>query len=290
MLDELDALSALEAHGTMGKAANRLRITQSAISKRISLLAERVGVPLIERDGRRVRLTAHGAALLDRARPLAAELREAVFAPSAESGGRLVVGVSESVLASWGPSVFARVRAQVPTVEVTWAAHRSLVAIERVRAGECHVAVCAGVKKPAGDLSQLHLADEPYVLLANRKTPSLRRNAARPLQVITIEEGSASWQSMRRSLGKLRRAGYAIEVVSRVQSFAAVVQLSLAGFGVGLAPRGIARALGAKHICKLPTRGVHRPIVLVGRPRTMARSGVAQWTASLAAEMSKRFA
>ncbi len=275
MLDELDALAALDMDKTMGQAANRLRITQSAISKRIGALSERVGVALLERDGRRVRLTPAAVALLERTRPLVRELRETLAAPGADSGGRLIIGVSESVLASWGPTIFAQVRERLPLIEVSWAAHRSLVAIERVRAGECHVALCAGGVRTGAELAHVALGNEPCVLVASEPLPRLTKRSI--IEVITIEEGSASWQSMRVQLRRLRQAGYRITVSSRVQSFAAVTQLSLAGFGLGLVPIGIARALSSRHFKPLPASGVSRPISLFARPRTLARSAVSQW-------------
>src|SRR5262245_62478904 len=75
MLEGLEALSALARFGTVSEAATRLRLTQSAVSKRLQSLQRAVGFPLIEPDGRRVRLTARGLDFVERARPLVAELR-----------------------------------------------------------------------------------------------------------------------------------------------------------------------------------------------------------------------
>ena len=284
MLDELDALFALADYGTMTRAANRLRVTQSAISKRVAALSERVGTSLIEPDGRRVRLTPAGLALSVRTRPLVSELREAVAAPAAESGERISLGVSESILASWGPRILARVSAKVTDVDLEFAAYRSLVAIERVRAGEYHLALCAGASHGTGDLSERPLADEPMVLVG-AEVPRLRRG--RTLDVITIEQGSASWRSMAPQLHKLRRDGYELRVARTVQGFAAVVQLARAGFGVGLAPLGIASALGAKR-ARLPGPGMSRPISVFARGRTLARAGVGRWLEALSSEVETK--
>ena len=278
MVDDIEALAALADAGTMTRAATRLRITQSAISKRIAALTDRVGVPLIERDGRRVRLTAAGRQLLARARPLIAELRAAVAVPAAETGGRIAVGVSESVLASWGPALLARVSAAVPEIELELSAHRSLVVIERVRAGEYHLALCAGALSAVGDLSQILLAHEPLVLIppAGKRLRRVRGEH----RVITIEPGSASWKAMRPQLRHLRAAGVDLEVERTVQSFTSVVQLARAGFGTGLAPVGVARALGAR-TTRLPPPGVTRPIAVFARAATLGRSAVSAWIAAL---------
>lgn len=278
MIDDLEALAALADAGTMTAAANRLRVTQSAVSKRIAALTDRVGVPLIERDGRRVRLTATARDLLGRTRPLVAELRAAVADPAAETGGRIVLGVSESILASWGPGLLAAVNAALPDVELVFAAHRSLVAIERVRAGEYHLALCAGALRGVGDLSQIPLGSEPMVLVP-AEGRRLRRADRR--SVITIEPGSASWQAMRPQLARLRRQGVDIEVVRTVQSFTSVVQLARAGFGTGLAPAGVTSALGARNTRPLPDPGVSRPIALFARAATLSSRAVAAWIEAL---------
>jgi len=48
MLEGIDALIALERFGTVSEAAVRLRLTQSAISKRIQALQRTVGFRLVE--------------------------------------------------------------------------------------------------------------------------------------------------------------------------------------------------------------------------------------------------
>ncbi len=58
MINYLEALLALERTGTISEAAAQLRLTQSAVSKRIQALQNEVQFKVIEPDGRRVRLTA----------------------------------------------------------------------------------------------------------------------------------------------------------------------------------------------------------------------------------------
>ena len=134
MFDQIETLSTLAATGTMTRTATHLRITQSTVSKRIAALEREVGQPLTEAHGRGVRLTPAGHRLLERAAPLVASLRHALREEEVHHSGRLAIGVSESILAAWGPRILARVRPVVPEVELEINAHRSPVAIERVRA------------------------------------------------------------------------------------------------------------------------------------------------------------
>jgi DNA-binding transcriptional LysR family regulator len=65
-------LAAYDA-GTFAGAADRLRLSQQAISKSIARLESQLGVRLFERDGRRVRPTAYAELFLPHARTIAAE-------------------------------------------------------------------------------------------------------------------------------------------------------------------------------------------------------------------------
>jgi DNA-binding transcriptional LysR family regulator len=75
MLEGIEALIALEKYGTVSEAAIRMRLTQSAVSKRIHALQDELKVKLVEPDGRRVRLTADGYQFLNKARPLIIEIK-----------------------------------------------------------------------------------------------------------------------------------------------------------------------------------------------------------------------
>ena len=75
MISGIEALVALEQTGTISEAAARLRLTQSAISKRLQALQDELGFKVIEADGRRVKITHRGQLFLDKAKPLVADLK-----------------------------------------------------------------------------------------------------------------------------------------------------------------------------------------------------------------------
>lgn len=67
-LDQLQSFCAIADCGSFTEAARRVNKTQSAVSMQIKRLEERLGQPLLTRDGRGVALTEHGEALYARAR------------------------------------------------------------------------------------------------------------------------------------------------------------------------------------------------------------------------------
>lgn len=271
MIEQLEALAALAAEGTMGKAGTRLRISQSAVSKRIATLEGYLRRKLIEPQGRRVVLTLAGVRLLQRVGPLLDELRGALAEEEAQGGGHLTLGVSESVLASWGAGLLAAVRDGVEGLSLELHTHRSPVVLERVLAGEYLLGICAGLGEAGPELVGELLVEEPMVLVSSGlgALPGPTPGAGAPgLPVVTIEPRSLTWASLAPRAQEL-----GLEVERTLESFFAVAQTAVAGFGHGLVPLGVVRALKLpEHSWSLlPDPGLTRPVTLVGRRSTLAR-------------------
>jgi DNA-binding transcriptional LysR family regulator len=195
----------------------------------------------------------------------------------------MVLGVSESLLASWAPEALSAVLRELPGIELKLNAHRSPVAVDLVRAGEYALALVAGHADIAPDLCAEQLGVEPMVLIASRRErPKLRRGKS--IEVLTIEPQSATWRSLKEGLQTLKRErGLEFEVVHTLQSFSAIVQMARAGFGHALVPLGIARAMGvtAANIVQLPAPGLARAISIFGRKTAFQRPEVAALTRAL---------
>src|SRR5579864_638354 len=106
-----------------GRAAERLGIAQPALSQQIRRLEQELGVVLLERTRRRVRLTQPGAVFLESARATLAEASQAIRAvQQAARGetGNLAVGFVTSALYGVFPDVVRVFRQRYPDV------HRAL--------------------------------------------------------------------------------------------------------------------------------------------------------------------
>jgi len=289
LIANLEALAALADEGTMGKAAIRLRLTQSAVSKRIAALENELDKRLVERHGRRLRLTPAGVRLLEKTGPLVSALRQAALEESAPAGGRIVLGVSESLLTSWVPALLQRVRRCLPDLDLVLNAHRSPVALERVRAGEYMLALCAGIAADLPDLKVFPLGQEPMVVVPSG-LKKLRLEQGAPLRVITIESNAATWSCLEAPLRRAKQQwGFAVEVQSTLQSFTCIAQLARNGHGHGLVPLGVARALGLneRRLFRLP--GLTRPVGLAGRATVMAAPLVASFCTALRENMGEEW-
>lgn len=80
-LNLLTALDALLAEGSVARAAERLRLSESAMSRTLARLRQATGDPLLVRAGRTMVPTPHALALRDRVRELAQDAR-AVLQPA----------------------------------------------------------------------------------------------------------------------------------------------------------------------------------------------------------------
>jgi len=281
MLEPLETLVVLAEAGTMTRAAVRLRISQSAVTKRVASLEAELGVGLVERVGRNVRLTQAGQELIQRTRPLLSELREALSGQRQVARGQITLGVSESILTSWGPRVLARVRRALPDLTLSLYTHRSPVAIDRVRAGELTLGLVAGSFGEGDALWCDRVLDEPMVLVSDAGPPSITRRA--PLRVTTIERHSETLRALGPQLKALAKRGIVLEVERELQSFAAIVQLSRAGFGLALVPAPLALALGVPSALQraFPKPGLTRPVSLIGQKSALSRPTVAAFRSAL---------
>ena len=273
MFDNLQALVALSETGTMSSAATRLRVSQSAVSKRIKSLEDSLGKDLVERDGRYVRFTQEGLRLLQRSRPLLTELREVLADEVTESKGTVVVAVSESILYSWGAKALARAKQALPQMELVIHSHRCRVALDRVRAGEYMLAVTPGQSEHAPDLHPEHIGEEPMVIIPKSLKPfRICKNQAIPL--LSCELTDSTWASITQRVKRYeKRTGIKLKVEQTIQTFSAVAKLAEAGFGHGIVPMGVANTFGfsEKEILKFPYGGISRPISIVGRRSTIAK-------------------
>src|SRR5262249_3507497 len=138
-LNHLAIFHAVAQTGSMTGGAERLGISQPAVSKQVQEFEKVLGVHLFDRIGRRVHLSQAGEVLADHARrlfALAQEAEEAVAEVRAVGRGRLVIGASTTIGTYLLPGVVAEFWRRYPNVEVlveienTEQVHRRLVGRE----------------------------------------------------------------------------------------------------------------------------------------------------------------
>lgn len=127
-VDSVQAFVAIADFQSFTRAAEALGRTQGAISVKLKRLEDRIGLRLIERTPRSVRLSAQGAVFLDGARKFLAAHERAVASLS-EGRRRFVLGIAAHVAGPELTTLLARLGAHDPglTIEVRLDNSRTLL-------------------------------------------------------------------------------------------------------------------------------------------------------------------
>lgn len=268
MLLELETLIALSHHHTMTQTATYLRISQSAVSKRIASLEAQVGHLLVDRTGRRIKLTREAEALVAQAAPLISQISELTKSVQHRPRTPLVaLGVAESVLIGWFSAFLAGYTQNLTEWQLEYHAHRSPVVLDHVLAGRYPFGIVAGEPGHSGELIVEPLVSEALVVVSGK--PLIADEVA----VTTIEKGAFSHRYLEEPL-QLRVDDHprkpALKVCGHLESFAVIATMAKEGVIAGVIPKPLVTALG------IPSRFVRyhlakpRPISLICRKRTFA--------------------
>jgi DNA-binding transcriptional LysR family regulator len=243
-LIDLAAVVALAETLHFGRAADRLHVSQPALSKRIRKLEDRIGGALLVRRYRDVRLTEAGRVLAERGRQL---LREsaAAFALSQRAArgeaGRLRIGFGIASVLGLLPEVLLRFRRSHPDVQLELRDMSTPDQLEALAAGEIDVGF---VRLPVAGhrLVVRPVLDERLVLAIGPRSRwqprlGLRSIAAEPF-IIIARSRSASFYD--HALSVCAASGFAPRIVQEANELFTVLSLVGAGLGVSLVPRSAA--------------------------------------------------
>ncbi|NBE92617.1 LysR family transcriptional regulator [Nonomuraea sp. KC401] len=247
MIDHrLRTLRVLHAEGTVTAAAARLHLTPSAVSQQLRLLADELRVPLLQPEGRRVRLTPAALALIRYAETLSSQWEEADAALDAyrtgEAGHLRITGVATAVAAIMAPGM-ARLRTRHP--HITFDLGEDLAEDRFTLLLADQVDIVVGIltqdTPPPGDprFDQRLLLEEPQDLLVPEHHALARRPSAElsdAAREMWIQAGDPRDQH-RLLLQAASAAGFTPHVRHSAVDWFAIASLVAHGHGVCLMPR-----------------------------------------------------
>ncbi len=226
------------------RAAERLNLTQSAMSARIASLEDELGVMLLDRRERQFRLTIPGLRFLVHAQRLLDLQREAKaeMGGGAESTVPLRLGAIESVLHSWLIPWIEALRAERPALALELTVETTPMLLEQIRRGTLDLAFAA---LPAGvdGVRTSALPPMDMVFVGNARLHKRGRLSLADLadaDFLTFQRGSQPHVGL---LDLLRHARLEPKRVHAVSSISAMVQLAEGGFGIATLPRSAAQRL-----------------------------------------------
>jgi LysR family transcriptional regulator, nitrogen assimilation regulatory protein len=172
---DLYAFYHVATEGSFSKAATRLHIAQSALSRRVARLEHILGVSLLQRHGRGVRLTEQGIALVDRAKSLMNELEQIerdILVLAEEPVGTVRVAMPPMTSQALGPLLVAQCRRRFPGIDLQLREGFSDLIQDWILEDKIDLGLLYNSGSDT-DLRMLLLVDEPLFLLAPEQTQTL---------------------------------------------------------------------------------------------------------------------
>ncbi len=241
----------------LGRAAEVLQADQSTVSRKIARLEEEFGVPLFERIGRSIRLTAAGQRFVGRAERLVDDLREAIADAEgtvSEETGEVHVGFLHTVGARWLPERLARFLETHPRVRFILREGSAEEVVAGLAHGDFDIGIVGPPPQNSPELEIRSLFRERVAVvvpaghrLVGRSSCTLKDLADEPLILPRSRSG------LRRVIDDaFARQGLSVNVAYEGDDFTIVQGLVEAGLGSTLLPMPL--PLPSTQVAVIPLR------------------------------------
>jgi DNA-binding transcriptional LysR family regulator len=241
-LRQLSTFCTVVDSGSLTAASRLLGYAQSTVTAQLQGLEASVGTQLLSREGKRVRLTAAGREVYDRARVVIRDvddIRGALAELKDGVAGDVGLGAIESAADTRVPNALAGFLKDRPRVKVRFETGGTSVLARRVAAGELDLAIAA--MPPAGlGLGFEPLYIERLALLAHEDSALGKRRSVHMKDVaherILLTEGTCSYNASLR--GAAARAGVELDIALESANVATLKRAVQLGMGAAVLPIG----------------------------------------------------
>ncbi|HKQ31415.1 MAG TPA: LysR family transcriptional regulator [Burkholderiales bacterium] len=238
----LQAFLAIAETGSFSRAAERIYLTQPAISKRIALLEQELGAPLFDRVGRRVQLTPAGQALAARARTLLKDfddVKRVITNLAGTIGGELRLAMSHHVGLHRLPPALQRFHDNYPDVRLDLRFMDSEQACQAVAQGELEIAIVTLPPQKDATLRLEQIWDDPLDFVVSREHALARESNIAPRQLLEFPailpgQGTYTREVILSALGNLRNR---VQVGMATNYLEVLKMLAAIGLGWSALPR-----------------------------------------------------
>ncbi len=228
--------------------AERSALALASASARIKSMEAALGVPLLERQRRGVRLTAAGESLLDHARIVlhqVAVMQGELTAYARGMKARIRMLANTSGASEHLPKALAGFLAKYPAISVDIEERESAEIATALASGAADIGLAVEAMLPDG-LERFPFCEDRLVLVApagdeivTRRQTSFRDVAGRDF--IGLTEASALQNHIAMQAAKL---GVRLRIRARLRGFDAICQMVEAGLGLAIIPEAAARRAG----------------------------------------------
>lgn len=257
---QLDTFLEVARELSVSRAAEKLNVTQPAISMQLRQLEEAMGLPLLEQAGRKIRLTDAGEDFQQYALGAVAQLKQLEDAMAERRGlkkGRVELAIV-STAKYFVPMLLMHFRKKFPDVEVVLQIHNRESIMTLLARNEIDL-VIMGRAPDTMECAATAFATNPLGIISAPVHPlSRRRNA--PLAIlndqdfVVRERGSGTRQAMERLFAE---HGIKPHIVMEMPSNETIKQAVMAGMGLSfLSLRTIRHELASGHLVLLDIEGL----------------------------------
>ncbi|RYF40176.1 MAG: LysR family transcriptional regulator, partial [Comamonadaceae bacterium] len=236
MIAELKTFIAVCKHGTFAAAADRIGLTQSAVSSQIKRLEQSLGFELFDRTGRSATLNASGQTTLLRAEEICtlyARLRD--MPDDSSTQGPLRIGAIASTQSTLVARALQLLRTASPMVRVHVSPGVSMRLMDDLDAGKIDAAVM--IRPPFGMLPEFAwtaLVHEPFVLVVRDAIKGRDwRHLVQTQPFLRYDRASFGGRLVE---GCIRRERLVVNEAIELDEISGLVHLASKGLGVALIP------------------------------------------------------
>ena len=283
----LRAIGAIDETGSLSRAADRLNLTQSALSHQIKGLEQVLGLPLFLRSSKPLRLTAAGHKVLAFARRMLPEfqdMEEELKRMAGGETGRLFIAIECHACFEWLLPVLESFRRRWPEIDVDIRLGASFDALPALQRGEIDLVVSSDPDQRAGVAFE-PLFDYEALLIAAPTHPLASRPFILPADL--APETLITYPVERSRLDVfsqfLHPAGVEPAAVRQVELTAVILLLVASGRGVSVLPDWVIRETAREHglaVRPLTERGQFRTLFAAVRANEGSVSFMADFIAT----------
>ena len=263
-LHELNVfVQAVEAESFTG-AAERLHVSQPAVSMQINNLEKRLDTILFDRSGRSIQPTEAADALLPLAREIlnfSTHIEETMAALHGELSGNLQLGCSTTAGKYILPHLVTRFRQLHPNVRVTVGICSPVAAIDQVCDGRSQLGVLSS-EAACRDVEYRPFFEDRVVLIAPANHPWAKRTSVHPEELIgqpfiMREETAGSRRVMQTGLLEHNISIQDLDIVMELGNAEAIATAVEAGIGLSFISRiAVRRAMQIGYLVEVPVEGL----------------------------------
>ncbi|MEE9538510.1 MAG: selenium metabolism-associated LysR family transcriptional regulator [candidate division NC10 bacterium] len=269
-LSQLKAFLAVAQDRSFSRAAEKLYLTQPAVSKQIQALEEALGMRLFDRVGRSILLTQAGNILHDHAHiafQTLEEARETINQLRGLQRGHLRISAASTIGTYMLPQPLGELKAQFPGIEISLAITNKARVVQQVLSHEVELGFVGPPVEPAELEMEEYLLDELVLIMAptHRLAREESVGVAELVEEVFIlrEQGSGTREIMEEELGRVR---VSLKKAMELGSTEAIKQAVAANLGVSIVSKfaiSLEILQGRLAVARLPELNLRRQLFVI---------------------------